>query len=162
MKIQFDERGHLYPPRPIEITYEDFEQHFVTDIKESETRQRLFNNFNRFVQDFQNQISPNFKIWIDGSFISKKVNPRDIDAVFLLDYTDCERQQSILDSVWFSKTHKFRLGLDLYYSIEYPKTHKRHFISHLNHLYWADVYGHTRKDNTGKNYRKGFIELKFQ
>ena len=144
MQIQFDERGNLYPPRPIEITDEDFEQHFVKDIKESETRQRLFSNFNSFVRDFQNQISPNFKVWINGSFISKKVNPRDIDAVFLLDYTVCERQQSILDNVWFSKTHK------------------RHFISHLNHLYWADVYGHTRADNTGKNYRKGFIELKYQ
>ena len=47
------------------------------------------------------------------------------------------------------------------YTLQYPKTHKRHFISHLNHLYWTDVYGHTRKDNEENNYKKGFIVLKF-
>ena len=161
MQIEFDARGNSYPPRLIEMSYVDFEQHFVQNMQASETRQRLCANFNDFIHNFQEKISPVFKIWVDGSFISTKLNPRDIDAVFQLDYKICERQQSVLDSVWFTKAQKFRLGLDLYYSIEYPKTHKRHFISHLNHLYWTDVYGHTRKDNEENNYKKGFIELKF-
>ena len=159
--IQFDDRGNLYPSRVIETNYDDFEQQFVQNMKASETRQRLWHNFNDFIYDFQAQIIPTFKIWIDGSFVSNKLNPRDIDAVFILDYKICERQQSILDNMWFTKARKFQLGLDFYYSIDYPETHKRHFVSHLNHLYWLDVYGHTRQDNTGKNHRKGFIELKF-
>ena len=80
MQIEFDARGNLYPPRLIEMSYVDFEQHFVQDIRGSETRQRLWVNFNDFIHNFQEKISPIFKIWVDGSFISTKLNPRDIDA----------------------------------------------------------------------------------
>lgn len=109
----------------------------------------------------QQNIQPDFKVWVDGSFVSKKNNPRDIDAVFLLDYKTCEQYKSVLDSSYFIKELKFTKGLDLYYSIEYPTNHKRHFLSHLNHLYWQDVYGHTRKDDNEKQFSKGFIELRF-
>lgn|GEM_PF-3962569 len=94
-------------------------------------------------------------------FISQKLHPKDIDAVFLLDHTIVSLKKSVLGNQWFSPAQKLNFGLDLYYSIEYPKDHNRYFLSHLNHLYWKDIYGHTRVDSFGKQYKKGFLTIKF-
>ena len=52
MQIEFDARGNSYPPRLIEMSYVDFEQHFVQNMQESETRQRLCTNFHDFIHNF--------------------------------------------------------------------------------------------------------------
>jgi hypothetical protein len=159
-KLLFDIHGNLQPSEIIPLSWEVFYQTFVLDFENSEIRQKHINNFISFIKRIQQDIIPEFTIWVNGSFVSKKLDPRDIDAVFLLNHRSCEYKKSILDNQYFIKEFKFTKGLDLYYSIEYPEGHKRHFLSHLNHLYWQDVYGHTRKDINSKQYTKGFIELK--
>jgi hypothetical protein len=159
-KLQFDLQGNVQPSDVISFGWKDFYQMFVLDFENSETRKKLYGNFIGFIERIQHEITDDFIIWVDGSFISKKLNPRDVDALFLLDYRSCEYKKSVLDNQYFIKEFKYSKGLDLYYSIEYPKNHKRHFMSHLNHLYWQDVYGHTRKDINGRQYTKGFLELK--
>lgn len=162
MKLNYDIRGNLHPATITHLEWTDFVQYFVTDFTDSTNRKRLLENFTTFIKHLQeNFIQEEFKVWIDGSFVSKKIEPRDIDAVFLLDFKVCERYKSVLDSTFFIKEIKFSKGLDLYYSAEYPTNHKRHFLSHLNHLYWQDVYGHTRLDANNNQHSKGFIELKF-
>lgn len=158
--LHFDIHGNLYPSEITPINWDEFYEVFILDFEDSETRKKLSNNFVVFIEQIQQQITPEFTIWIDGSFVSKKLNPRDIDAVFLLDYRSCEYKKSVLDNQYFVKEYKYSKGLDLYYSIEYPENHKRHFLSHLNQLYWQDVYGHTRKDSNQRQYSKGFLELK--
>ena len=162
MKLNFDIRGNLYPATIVTIEWADFVQCFVTDFPDSITRKRLSTNFIEFINRIQQNFNQEeFKVWIDGSFVSQKLDPRDIDAVFMLDFKVCERYKSVLDNQFFIKELKFSKGLDLYYSCEYPTNHKRHFLSHLNHLYWQDVYGSTRKDDNDRQHSKGFIELKF-
>lgn len=161
MAFKFDEKGFLQPAQPIEATREVCEQFFVHGMKDSETRQRLWSKFVAFIERFQQELTSEFKVWLDGSFITMKLNPKDIDAVFLLDYLICERKKSVLDNWWFTAENKLGNGLDLYYSVEYPESHKRHFLTHLNHLYWLDVYSHTRRDSFGQQHPKGFVELKF-
>jgi hypothetical protein len=158
--LLFDIRGNLQPSEIIPFSWENFNKIFVLDFEDSETRKKLFDNFQGFIHTIQENITPEFTIWVDGSYVSEKQNPRDIDALFLLDFKTCENKKSILDNQYFVKEFKFTKGLDLYFSIEYPENHKRHFLSHLNHLYWQDVYGHTRKDINSKQYTKGFVALK--
>jgi hypothetical protein len=162
VNFKYDIRGNLQANEIVPLDWADFKTAFVTDFsKISTTRENLLANFIAYLKIFQQSINPNFKVWIDGSFISNKTDPRDIDALFLLDYKIAERYKSILDNQFFIKDYKLSKGLDLYYSCEYPENHKRHFLSHLNHLYWQDVYGHTRKDINGFQYSKGFVELTF-
>lgn len=160
MNLHFDERGNLFPTHLQEATLAEVESFFVERIKESVTRKMLWINFLGFIDKFQKELNIPFEIWLDGSFISEKRNPRDIDAVFMIDYQTVEQKKSVLESKWFTRENKLNLNLDLYYSIEYPPSHKRYFLTHLNHLYWQDVYGHTRKDSLGRQYKKGFISLK--
>jgi hypothetical protein len=156
----FDIRGNLQPSEILPFSWEGFNKIFVLDFEDSETRKKLFDNFKGFVKNIQENITSDFTIWVDGSYVTEKLNPRDIDALFLFDYKTCEYKKSILDNQYFVKEFKFTKGLDLYFSIEYPENHKRHFLSHLNHLYWQDVYGHTRKDINSNQYTKGFVALK--
>jgi hypothetical protein len=160
MKFNYDIRGNLYPNSVIATDWDSFEDTFVTRFaQESETRTVIFANFVAFIKRLQNIVETDFSIWVDGSFISKKVNPRDLDAVFYINYRVAELKKSVLDNFYFVKKLKYSDKLDLYYSIEYPENHKRHFLTHLNRLYWLDVYGNTRKDDLGQQYTKGFIEL---
>jgi hypothetical protein len=155
----YDIRGNLTPNEIIPMEWDDFVQHFVNDKQNSTTRQRLLSNFVVFIEQLQGTITPNFKIWVDGSFISTKLNPRDIDAVFLLPHDIVERKKSVLDNQIFIKEFKYSKGLDLYYLVDYPKNHKRHYLTHHTNLYWKDVYGHTRADINEQQFSKGFIEL---
>jgi uncharacterized protein DUF6932 len=114
------------------------------------------------VDKLQKEVVQEFTVWVGGSFVTQKQDPQDLDAVFFLDYRVCENKKTVLDNVWFNGELKFTKGLDVYYSIEYPASHNRHFLSHLNHLYWEDLYGHTRQDAAGRRFPKGFVELKFK
>lgn len=158
MAIKFDIRGNLINGIHV-LNREEIYQYFVLEFPNSSTRERLWMNFSAFLERFEKDVTAYYEVWIDGSFATQKLNPRDIDAVFHIDNQVVEFKKSVLDTKWFDKEQKFKIGLDLYYSIEYPKQHKRYFLSHLNHLYWQDVYGHTRKDELGKQHTKGFISL---
>ena len=154
--LQFDARGNLFPATVQEVLWSDFESNFVL----GNHRSKLCKNFRSFVMDIKREISPEFWVWVDGSFVGQKEIPHDIDALFLLGYRICERKKSVLDNVYFAGKQKYTEGLDLYYTAEYPESHKRHFLSHLNHLYWDDIYGHTRQDSNGKRFSKGYVKIK--
>ena len=155
----YDIRGNLAPSEIIPMEWVDFVHYFIEIKPNSRTRQDLLSNFISFIEQLQGTICPNFKIWVDGSFISTKINPRDIDTVFLLPNEICERKKSVLDNQIFIKEFKYSRGLDLYYLADYPKNHKRHYLTHYTELYWKDVYGHTRADINEQQFTKGFIEL---
>ncbi|MCU0346041.1 MAG: hypothetical protein MUC59_03800 [Saprospiraceae bacterium] len=141
------------------IELQDFKATFST---KSLKRQQLVYEFMVFLEGFKNAVTSEFVVWIDGSAVSTKTEPNDIDAVFFIDFKVCERKKSSLDNEWFNGSQKNTKGLDLYYSIVYPPAHSRYYLTHLDRLYWEDLYGHTRIDDSGKQFEKGFLEIKFK
>jgi len=160
MQLNYNQFGNLLPNKK-ELTWEEFLTEFVDNYPDSVTRKKIALNFKNYLQAFKKEIISKFFIWVDGSFVSKKLNPNDLEAVFYIDYKICQSKKTNLDKIWFSSHQKYAYSLDLYYSIDYPKDHKRHFLSHLNYLYWEDIYGSTRVDNQGRSHKKGFIIIKF-
>ena len=158
--LQYDIRGNLFPSKVIDLKWEDLETNLVIPFPNSEKRKGLFANFTSFVERLKKEIAPTFIIWVDGSFVSKKLNPGDVDAVFFIDHKYSRPKKSVLDNFWFTKSNKYSKGLDLYYSIHYSENHKLNYLTHLDRLYWKDVYGNTRMDSNGNSYKKGFIEIK--
>jgi hypothetical protein len=143
----------------LRIERQDFQTIFsVNSLK----RQKLIDGFLLFIEAFQKAVTSEFVVWIDGSAVSTKTEPNDIDAVFFIDFKVCERKKSSLDNEWFNGSQKNTKGLDLYYSIVYPPAHSRYYLTHLDRLYWEDLYGHTRIDDSGKQFEKGFLEIKFK
>ncbi len=158
--LSFDKRGNLQPPQKTVLDIPTFESHFVDKFKISNTRKRLWENFKEFSKKIQREVAPQFSVWVDGSFVSLKIDPRDLDAVFWLDLKFAESKMEILDNHFFTKNIKSRLGLDVFYGIEYPENHKLRFFNEMNQVYWAEIYGHTPCDSVGNQLEKGFIELK--
>ncbi len=79
MELNFDIRGNLKPYEIIEISLDMLKATFVDSFDKDSTRHELFSNYEAYMADLDKLITKDFYQWIDGSFISNKKNPKDID-----------------------------------------------------------------------------------
>jgi len=98
--LTFTEAGFLAPAKGIEASLEAIEAFFVKAFPHSETRSRLFENYMGYLHRFQNDIFPWFEMWVDGSFVTLKENPKDIDVVTFLDWEVYEMREKALEKFW--------------------------------------------------------------
>lgn len=154
--LQFDESGHIQPAHAHLMNLQQVEILFVDAFPTSVTRPRLFNNFLQYIDRFQDEVFPYFEQWIDGSFVTQKLNPKDIDMVTFLDYRIWEkRSDTILDSFWsFSLENE---GIDAYLVAVYPENHRHYPIYLSERALWRERFSSDRD-----SYKKGFVELQFQ
>ena len=160
--LQFDENGYLLPHDVLETTLDEFQAVFVDAFPESETRRWLFDNYLDWIFDFQRDIFPYFTQWIDGSFVTQKLNPKDIDFVTFLDgrVFEIKEKRKELDRFWsFSNEDK---GLDAYLIADLSREH--HDFSKIENqkLIWRELYGHTRNAPLKPRLPKGFVQINFE
>lgn len=96
MELSFDIRGNLEPYQKIEIEFEELKNYFSDRFENSVTRKAIFDSYAKYLIDFQKEVTPNFVQWIDGSFITNKENPNDIDFVNLIDFDIYEKMSKLL------------------------------------------------------------------
>ena len=161
--MDFDIRGNL--PNKIEVTFDEFQSEFVTNWDlEGSTRQQIFQVFQFYVEDFEKLISPNFTVWIDGSFVSNvKARPNDIDAVFFIDFEIFEKNLKLIESRFGKYGVKGFYGdlLDIYVCPIYPPNHKNAFFTESDKIRWIYQFSSTKPNRFGQKFSKGFIEIKF-
>lgn len=88
-------------------------------------------------------------IWIDGSFLTEKINPKDSDIVLhvqglFYDNAEPEQQEAIK---WVSSNLKMALDCDSYFFVEYPKDHPFGDESEWDKAYWIRQFGFSRGDD---------------
>ncbi len=83
MKLEFNEIGNLKPDK-YEITFSEAKEFFVDSFTESETRQRNWTGFCNFLQMLINFGLTEMQVWVDGSFVTNKLNPNDVDCVIYI------------------------------------------------------------------------------
>ncbi|MCA9407028.1 MAG: hypothetical protein KC684_10845, partial [Candidatus Omnitrophica bacterium] len=103
MELKFDIRGNLRPYERIEVTLDEFKENFVGPFEKTSSRHEIFENYIRYVEEFKKEITPKFKQWIDGSFVTNKVNPRDIDIVNIVDYEIAKENYDLLREKFLNK-----------------------------------------------------------
>jgi hypothetical protein len=160
--ITFDERGHL--TKPFELNMSQFKELFVDKWSHgTSTRHAIFEVFETYLADFRTMITPDFDMWIDGSFVTQKTNPQDIDFVSFIDYTVYLKNVKLVDNQFNKYGTKTVYGKlrDGYVSPIYPKEHEDAYYTHSNEIYWFDQFSSTKPDRFKKKYSKGFIKLKF-
>ncbi len=158
--LEFDEKGNLIPYSHIEISYEIFVKNFVKSFPLDSTRHQILGNFERFLEKFRSKIYPHFNIWINGSFVTQKVSPNDIDCLIFLKYDWFEINWLAFSDFKTAIKQDYK-DLDVYFLIEYPENHKHRIFTDTDIFYWKDWFSKTRKNHSGKSFQKGFIELKF-
>jgi len=159
MSLDFDENGFLKPYEIIDCDLMSLETIFVENFPNSRTRRSLFNNYLKYIHEFSNRITRNFIQWLDGSFVSQKENPNDIDFVTFIDYKTYELQEDLLDIFWsFSLEVE---GLDAYLVKVYPKSHKKHHRFLEQRQEWIKTYSKTKALKNNLRFSKGFLDIKF-
>lgn len=159
--LQFTPDGFLTPVGKITSDLTTLEQVFVKDFPKSTTRQYLWANYMAFIEQFKRVVTNNFVQWINGSFVTKKENPNDIDLVTLIDYRIFETMEATrsLEPFWSYNLEK--QGLDSYLLGVYPTKHPEFpvYQYHLNN--WLIKYTNAKVENKPVVNVKGYVELIF-
>lgn len=86
------------------------------------------------------------RLWIDGSFLTEKIDPDDIDLVLSLDglalKTPTLSQRRVLN--WWSGDLKSRHRCDTYVFFEFPYGDPNYSFGRKWWKYWYDLFGSSR------------------
>jgi len=160
--LSFDIRAYLKPYQKTELVFDEFKKYFFDSFENSTTRPDIFGNYIKYLNDFRKEVTPNFIQWVDGSFVSNKVDPNDIDFVNLIDFDIYEKNEQIIETKfrkYGARNHYQRI--DAYAVKVYPKGHQREKITEYDLVYWRNWFLETKNNRMKKKFPKGFIELKF-
>lgn len=146
----FDDNGNLQPYKAIELDLSVVEDMFTYNTH----RKDLFYVFKNYLVELNSTLKTPFALWIDGSFVTKKKNPNDIDLVVFVNANEYEYKKGQL---WgFKEKYKYQ-DLDIHLVPVYPYNHKnRVFITDYLTSDYYKLFDSDRADN-----KKGFIQLKF-
>ncbi len=147
--MQFDDNGYLVPATVLPSSLAALESVFCFTAQ----RNALYANLVDLLATIQALVSGEVEVWVNGSFISKKLIPNDIDIVFFIDYQAFELLEK--QFVQYSGfTYKQRTGLDCYFVRTYPTTHPYHFRYEFDRIEYLHLFSKTRRKQP-----KGFVSI---
>lgn len=162
MELNFDIRGNLKADKIIKISLETFENSFVNAFEDNSIRKDLFICYENYLKDLSKLMSWDFYQWIDGSYISSKSKPKDIDILTIVDYRDYEVNKKLLEQNFASFSGRKKYKVDAYIIAKYPQNHKKYIFTQSDLAYWSNLFGKTRVNRAKRQYKKGFIQLNFR
>lgn len=162
MEPSFDIRGNLRPYMRIKLDVQHFKSAFIDSFDEDSTRYDLFDRYLGYTENFRNKVTGNFTQWVNGSFVTNKKNPNDVDFVNLVNFSVVEEKEDLIRREFIRNDALKKYGLDAFLLIVYPEDHKLSIYTKSDILYWNDWFTKSRKDKSGKRYPKGYVELEFR
>lgn len=153
----FDQNMELPTGRYL-ATIGEFEQRFVNTFPSSATRAKIYEGWRRRREELQSIVRVEQE-WIDGSFVTGKSNPKDIDVVtFILaheiDAIPISDRQRVLE-LTCGNHPKIVFGCDSYLATVLPEDHPfyNEFLRYRG--YWDNQWSRSR---TGS--QKGYVEVR--
>ena len=131
-----------------DITKDDLSNHFVTPFTNQEKRIKLIERFSYLLEKVE-EIGISFEVWINGSFVTKKEEPNDIDVSFFFDPKAANTlpadKKLIFQEVANNSFSKYRYNCDVYF-LPNDRAELR--------SYWRGWFGFTRTEKA-----KGFARI---
>lgn len=146
-KIEFDEFGNSKPYGLISLSMEECENIFVVNFPTSNTRIDNWDGLQRFNTDLKTILKCPLKQWIDGSFVTNKLNPNDIDLVSFINELDFVPSLSLFDMNRSDGYPKKQYNIDGYVIIDLPESHPYYAKMEEQINYWKDFFSTDREDN---------------
>lgn len=157
--LVFNELGFLTPNCAIDVSVKEFHEIFVRQFPFSITRADLFHEWSKYIKLLRQEIGQPFTQWINGSFISQKQNPKDIDILNLIPAQLYTKHESVLDNFWADNWE--REGIDAYFVKVYPESHPYFLTStHIDLNQWEKRYSLTKPDQNFVQHPKGFLSVR--
>ncbi len=152
--MDFNERG-LIEPGIHSMDMTEFYDTFVAQFTTSQRRQIIFNNLIDFIKSISHSYKI-YEIWIDGSYVTQKINPNDVDIVIFFPLEDFIQ----VSKVWSSLRNA--INIDSYSAVAVTEetlnklSPKDQIQAHNNRNYWKGQFGFDRQDQP-----KGIINIKW-
>lgn len=157
--LNYDEHGFLTPYEVISADLKLLESEFVVYFG-NESRQRLFDKMVKYLTELKALIGDDLVVWVNGSFVTRKLNPNDIDIAVFIPWRKVEQFSNLLKS--FSNPAALGIyGVDGYLVRIYEPEHPKHVLTHSDRLHWLHDFSRTQPNRNGKTFKKGFLEIKF-
>jgi hypothetical protein len=157
MPFCIPEGADFLPPGPHTATVEEIKSALVDPFEESNTRPDIHAQWLALRDRVANVISLE-RQWLDGSFVSSKRNPRDLDLATFASSEDVEALDPIQEAELNALTGSTS-GLDLLDSfliVEYPERHPMHAIGvEIREAFASDFFGRDSRSGT----EKGFAQV---
>jgi hypothetical protein len=153
-KLTFNSYGLLTPAEAIPADMEVLKRHFVDAFPKSKTRARLYTNFEKYIDQLQKEVFPWFEVWLDGSFVTAKENPNDLDIVVLLDYQVQQIKRKELEKYYSFSLEKE--GIDAYIVPVFAEEHTFFEVSESQKALWLKRFTENRNEGL-----KGFLVMNF-
>ncbi len=156
--VDFDKNGNLFPYDLMEINLESLKYNFVDSMKEREHRNVLYNFLMEYNKHLLSIVKTDYVQWINGSFVTKALKPKDIDLVTFLDFSIIKQNIKELEKMVFPFSfEKYRM--DAYIVRVYPESHEKFVHSKSDTLYWMHHFLKTKPDKFNRTFPKGFVKI---
>jgi hypothetical protein len=114
----------------------------VTGFKSSQRRQKLWDSLMQFCDELRDGGLIPCRLWLDGSFLTKKVDPDDIDIVVQASHKVVDWIPSTPDAIttridnreWYDEPRK----LDTYLLTTWPAPHVMFVVGYEGWKYWEE------------------------
>lgn len=162
MNLQYDSNGYLVSGFH-KINIPTFIENFVDSYPTSKTRREIFEGYCKYCRILSTFNFVN-KQWINGSYVTKKLDPNDIDIVYIVDSKAIDSNKFLIsyikklksdyDTVW----EKYKC--DTHFITEYPEGDYRRMMFEKSAAFWTDVK-EGKYTNDRYDVSKGIVELEF-
>ncbi|QDK79497.1 hypothetical protein EXU85_13145 [Spirosoma sp. KCTC 42546] len=149
--LHFDAQGHLVPYDLIATDWESFVETFGWN----DHRLELIELLHSLLNDINKLSIRSLTLWIDGSFVTKKEKPNDLDVVFVLPkiiHHQFEKDLRLLKNQF--------ARLDVYFVRMIDERERDHFLYVSDRAEWLFQFTMTKPDRvTRRKFPKGFIQI---
>ena len=153
--LKFDDNGFLTPYGPILANFATVKRVFVDEFTNSTNRHSIFKRYEELNARLLQLMPGGFTQWVDGSFISRKINPNDIDVLTFVDTILYQRYEQTFRVL----RNAFAVGygrVDANVIQVYPNGHPKLFLYESDYIEWLHSWSRTVQKPRKS---KGFIEL---
>jgi hypothetical protein len=153
----YNDNGYLPFGPPHCCKFEEFKKRFVDDFPDSISRSIIFNEYKKHCKEI---ITTNIasKQWVNGSYITTKEEPEDIDMLTEIDgiEMDDKKLKKDMDKLFYDAPLRTNNKCDSYYVAKYPEECPDLYEDYIEAKtkYLTMVWGSDREYNL-----KGLIEL---
>jgi len=138
-------------------TMDVFHGTFVASFPHSSTRNKIYEGFVKYLTDLFSTGS-DYEPLIDGSYVTKKNDPSDIDCLIIADaaavdaLSDADKQ--ILSSLFSHPECKSKYSCDAYFLVAVPEGHPGYNHYRTMRKYWLGEFGYDRQEQP-----KGIVRI---
>lgn len=141
----------------IEISLNEFEAFFVDGLENRTARRRLFENYLLFLAQLKTIIEPPFYQWIDGSFVTLKEYPKDLDVLTFIPIDTVNSK--IYELIWLKADSRLDLDIDANFVATCEPGHVDFENAHETKRYWQRLFGGSSALTSETQQTKGIIQV---